>query len=1073
MGQSVTFSDADGDELRATFWGAPGAKVDILDPAGSDPSGTDIGDIVFTNTDAYSQFRLIDVQPGDGDDEIEILGGVNADGIATAGNEGMGLISLGVTDEVDFAGETVFAQGTGVDIGGGLGALLTSGTLDFDNGQNFVSTGGDLGLILAGTYVLDSSTNQADITAGASGAGDISFLLAEDDILTSTGGSSLAPDIVSPGSPLIVNDDVGVGTTGRLRISASGVGSMAEVYSVPVAGGGSVVSEVISSGTVSIASLGAGGDIGIAEAEGTGTHNITIRGARDTDLLNGGGEDGADLVNLRNLTVGGDIYWVEADNAIGTLQARGNIGAVSTGQNNSYDVFPQTKYFDGNGVWAGGDIGTIRAGGIVNLNIHTPGNIGTIDAGVGGVMDTRIQAGGDLDVLRAGYIYDSEVMVEGSGNLIQIGAQGVHGTELEYWSGVDRALFLGDMVGSELSSLMNSGSPGVTGGRIGYVRATSLSDSYLEALDGFGTVIVTETVTDSRIDTLASDGSVNVGGGIDVLQLGTVADDSEVEVFGDITRMVTGTWSGYSDLDLQGNLQRGVVRGDLLDSALDIDGNVGSLTVLGDLLDDGSRIYVGGSSDSINVMGSLVVGGGIEVNGDSRSIVVRGGGSEGSDIEIGGNSGFLSVGFLADSTDIEIDGNSGTLIVGSMDYDSDIDIGGSSGSFRILGSAYDSDVNIGGNSNRFVAGSMYYGDVEIDGNSNVLLVTGPAVYTDFEVDGDADQIQVGMLREGSEFWVSGDLGRLVAGGATHMGYIEVGGSADFISIPAAGGGIDGDSSTLSVGDEDGGDLGTLLLGPITEFYVNVYSDSTGAMGNVTGGITVRGSVSDLDVGAEGRIQAISILGHCDDGDFGADRGFGNILIGGSLTDSDIDSRDWDGATGDPIGGGVERLQAASMSDVEIELHDSLDIVSVRGAMSDVEIDLRGINNSTSNLVGGGGIGRLTARGLFDTEIEAFGRIGRVVLGNGGVGMDSSIEVFDPSVENLGTLSTRGLIFGHIRTEGDVGSIFSGGRLAAVPLGALQSPVDGSSLVDRLFVDADGMPTRGTLAVDGTINGIIS
>ena len=1031
---SVDFTDADGDVLRAEFVGEPGSQVDILDTTGSDPSGTDIGQIVFTGTDAYSEFRIVDTNPGAGHNDIEILGGPTVDGIATAGTESMGSISLALGNDLEPRGEAIFGEGVGVDIGGSLGSLLFYGTLDFDAGHHFVNTGGDIGLIYADSMVLESASGEALIEAGNGGAADISFLLVDDEVFTSTDGSTLAPRTVSPGSPVTVWDDVGTGSSGRLRFIALNAATSAEVYSIPVVGGGSVVSEVTSSGNLLALSLGAGGDVGIMEAEGAGTHHITIRGAADTDLVNGGAGEGGDLGSLRNLTSGGDIFWVEADNAIGTVHARGNIGMLATGTNNSDPLFPQDNLnviFE-NGVQAGGDIGTIRAGGIVNAWISTPGSVSRIDATTGGLVNSYVEIGGDLDVLRGAYAMDSEVSVGGAGRALVFGTQGVHSTDFDYDSGLGRAIFRGDVVESSLNSLVNGGTPDVGGGMIGYVRATTLLDSDLEALGGFGTVIVTEKMADSDINTRSSDGTENVGGGINRLHIGALAN-SDVDVFGNLNVMTTGTWSDGSDLEVGGNLRAGVVRGDLLDSGLAIDGDVGRLRVLGDLLDDGGEIDVGGNSDTIIVHGSLVVGAGIDIEGNSRRLVVMGGGSESSDIDIDGNSEFLFVRFLADSTDIYIDGDSSRIVVNTID-DGDIDVGGDSGA---------------------------------------IVIRDSAVASDIEVGGDASRIFARMLREGTEIDVDGNLGSLVALGANHMDDIYVGGSANRIHIGGMGGGIDGDSSDIVVGDESGGNLGRLFIAPITEFYVEVRSDEGGAMGDVTGAIVVGGSISDLDVEADGQVERLVIRGDCDDGDFEADGGFGAIVVGGRMTGTDIESRAWESETGAPTGGGIRHLRAVSMADVEIDLHKSLSVVALRGSMYDVSINLEARNNTTNDLVGGGGIGRLVARGMHDTAITTYGAINRVALGNGGIDMESSIETLDAASGNLGVLTTRGLIFGDIRTAGNVNSIFSAGRLATVPLGSLSSPLDAGSQVDNLFVDADGMLTGGTLAVDGSIGGIIS
>ena len=92
---------------------------------------------------------------------------------------------------------------------------------------------------------------------------------------------------------------------------------------------------------------------------------------------------------------------------------------------------------------------------------------------------------------------------------------------------------------------------------------------------------------------------------------------------------------------------------------------------------------------------------------------------------------------------------------------------------------------------------------------------------------------------------------------------------------------------------------------------------------------------------------------------------------------------------------------------------------------------------------------------------SYSDIAALGLSDEGISSDSTVEAL---TGDLGSITTKGLIFGEITVGGDLtGSISSAGTDA----------VDLGTDVDYYFCDANGNITGGTLDVTGTIGGTVS
>jgi len=1039
---STTISDADGDSLLLTFAGPTGATVEVLDTTGSGTfSGAaedDIGSIEFTGTDANSYFIIEDSNVGVGGDTIDIAGGPSPEGVFTDAGEDMGLIAFGLEADGTVVGVTSFGAGVGVDIGGALGAFATSGDLDFDTGATFVDAGGDIGLIVCDEMVLSGGT--ASISAGPGGSGNVSLLMA-DSILTATGGAPLAPRVATPGSPVTVADDAGAGTTGSLTFVVASPGGTASIWSVPVTGGGSVVTEVTMASTVVVRGRGTSGDVTFVDATTAGSNLLIAPAgiARDIDVGWVEAEE-VSLGRIVNNSPGGDIFAVSADGAIRAVVTgpKGNIGALFTGDGNSTYLFPQFPDSGASGVSAGGDIGVIRTGSIVNALIETPGSVNIISTGRGGLLESEVMVGGDLNILRGRYVFESDVEVAGAGTLVWFGSGGVNETELNYLGGLGRAVVLGEFDDSYLSSV-DTDPVSPVGGGIGSFFARGVTESDLEALGGFGTVRVVDQITDSYINTSFWDPAAGggegayVGGGIDRLIFGGMID-SGVDVYGDVRLFRSGTMTDDAYLDVGGSLAVGVVASDLLDSWIDVDGDLtGLLFVNGDVINDSSEIDIGGSSNRIIINGSLAVGDGIDIGGDSRVLIVRGGGTEGSDIYIGGSSTFLLVGWMADYSEIDIDGDSLFLRVrGGLTYESEVYIGGDSRTLlvggtvdeygyigidgdstflRIGGNFLDAEIDIDGASGVLIfGGNVQYSDIDISGDSTLLVIHGSGNLedSDIDIDGDSGVLRIEGNVQYSDIWIYGDSTFLGIGGHLEesdieiydgsSGVLRVGGNVHYSDIY-----VDDDSRFLRIG------------GVLDESDIDIYG--------MSGFLGIGGNLYSADIYISGASRVLRVTRNLEYSgiDIGGDSGF--LGIGGPVYDSDIDI---DGSSrvlrvgqnldyGDIyIGGGGEGGGSSTFLFVGSSLYESgiyIDgasgVLRVGGNLDYSDIDIGGGE-------GGGGSTLLTVGGaLYESDIDIGGASG--VLG---IGENAYYSDLDIGGDSRVLRVSRGFSNGDIYIGGD-------------------------------------------------------
>lgn len=1009
--QTLDFTDASGDSLRVTFAGPVGSQVEILDPTGgSDISGDDIGSIVFTGTNALSTFSIEDTNPGTGGDSIEIVGGPSPQGVLTAGSEDMGAVVLGVQQDGTQAGLVSFAVGTGVEVGGSLGAFATSGSLEFDDGQMFVNAGGDIGAVFTlGNIVLDGTTGVADIRAGATGGGDIGFIFF-DEVFDGTGGSPVDEQSFTPGSPVTINDDAGTGTSGRLRFIGSG-----SVVAVPVVGDGSVVGLVDLDGNSTIVGLGTGGDVSELESEAA-NNRLRVVGSPDIDLGLVGAEGGVWLQNVSNFSRGGDILSVTAPDGAGTIQTGpgGNIGSVFTGATNSTPLFPQVLQVGG--VFVEGSAERIRTGTLSSAQVMIESNLLELNLGRGGIYRSDVWIGGNLDRAFTSYTQESDLWVGGLGRTLMVNGQGAHRTDFTYVGGVDTVIIRGGANQVDFSTVDTSGSSPVGGG-VGRFIADELRSVEMDVLDGFGSFIVNGAVVNTGVSTRFFDSGLgqDVGGGIGTLRTGYVVD-SFFDAFADIDFVRTGTQVN-TEFEVGGDVRSVTLAGDMVGAEFDVAGNVlGVFNVLGDLLDSGSGINVEGGAGAIFIAGSLADSDGVFVGGNAERIVVRGGGTD-SDVEVGGNARFISVNFLDDFSAVEVDGNADVVIVGKMDDDSEI--------------------LVGGGSQRISVGGMHE-DSRLD------------------VSGDLGALIIGQFSGGSEILIGGNSRRMVIRQATSLDEIFIGGNAGTIVMSGLGGAIDGDFDSLSMG----GTLGLLrIANGLLDYGIFVEGD-------VQRGIFIAGGSDDVDIEVQGFLPVLNLGGAFVDGEIEADAGFGTVM-GRFVAETDIESRRWDSGSGDPTGGGIQSLRLMGAYDLEIDLHQDLERIQVAYAFKDSSIELTARDNfGSGSIVGGGGIGSANLPELSGSTIRTYGRLGRITVGAKGVDRESWIQTLSDTEGNVGRFITPGLFFGDALIRGDVDFWRTGG-MAVGPLAPFESPLD-SVEVDRIFTDSDGSPTDGTFAVRGQI-----
>ncbi len=1079
-GGSLSWTDANGDVVEASYDGPAGSSVELLDAgAGNIGAGDDVATVEFTDSDFTSTLTLL-VTGGAGPTDIPV------GSIFTTGSEDVGVISVGVSDAGFWSSWNADGTVDSVSIGGNLGALMLGGDL---LSTQPVSAAGDIGAIFVlGDLELDA-TDTANISAD-----DISFIFAHGDV-TLQGGGTLTPQ----GTPVTITDDSG----GTLAINVSG--GTGEVLAIPVASGGYVVSEILAWGSgspvsISIVASGAGGDVAYISGGMADTlSSLVITGAADTDIGTIG--IGSGIGSIINMTAGGDIFDVFTFLDIGTIRTMpdGHVGWVWTGPNNSLPLFVPTVL--GEGVIEASNLGSIYTGSLTFAQVNIDGNIGNIVAQPGGMVASDIYASGALAHMQVSGILDSEIYVEGQIGAILVGGDGILYSDIVSETGITIiSVPIGAINYSYISTLVDGG--GIvahSGGAINSLVVASMHDTYIESFDGFGVVRIIGLLNDSYIHSWRYDPFLgySVGGNASLISIGGMATDSGVEILGSVGTFMVGDlgmadeswfWAGgdvrfvyvhgpvtdesgvggdadfgtiviansltnYSWIEIEGDVRGIFVLGDLNDSYIEVDGNAGSIIVTGDVFNDSGEIDVGGNAGTI-IVGSLVVGDGIEVGGNVNVLMVRSG-SESSDIYIDGDVRYMYIGGDFVGTDIDVYGAVGILYsTGSFQDGSDIYIDGDAGSIVLAGWLTDDS------------------SLNVNGSVNFISLRGYAA--------------------GAELWVGGSAGSIIIGSWIEAYDLVVDGNLGLLYVTST---MDGDSSYLEVG----GTLRTMVVnGGVTEFYIDVYGDigsiivrgaiseldinvygwawpSSGNLESLTfanaeylyiwtagdiGTITAIGAVDGIDIEANGAIGTIFVGGTLENSDIEADVSIDSIQVRGIIVDSFINVEDYNFA-GEPIGRGINSLSASEIVSSDIEVQGSINSLRVRGNLIDTYVSTLAYDNfGAGSLFPGGGINWLQARGLVESVVESYSTVSVIALGAGGLDYYSYVGVLDGS---LTLLTSPGLIFGEIYVAGNVGSILTAGK-AAVP----DTPP-----IDFLFTDRTGALTGGTLEAGGIITGLIS
>jgi hypothetical protein len=866
----LPFTDSNGDHIQVYYDGPEGSQIDVLDTGGGDiGDGDNIGSIEITGSDANSSLRIYNDGFVSGDTPIGGNGagpGGNG-GIFTTEDEDLGELILNVNPDWSSTGPATLTEDAGITIGGELRTLLMSGTIDFDEAGNFITTGGDLGAALfLGDMVLDSDTGLADITAGAAGAGDVGVLMVAGDIHTSTEGPELDPQAMAGATPLVIADDVGNGTVGGLRLQLSGPTPTADVWAVPVPGGGSVLAtvELFGEGTgLTVTARGAGGDVGRVWGEEATLGNIRFRGAADTDV--GAVEnDGGALATVANQTAGGDLLWVGASEgnaeAIATL-ASGKVGVIFRGAGS--EPIAGSEWFRG-GVETGGDLGLLSTG-VLAGDVWVGGDLTTLRAG--SIMHTALEVGGNAGLIRSDVVFASTMWIDGVLEQMRLGRGGMLDSELQALGGIGSFNSAGAVVNSDIASLYDTGEA-LVGGMIESFRAPEMHSSAVEALTGFGTVVVAGVVSDTAFDTWHWDLylATYVGGGIERFQVGGMADESRLAVLMDAGQVSIGRggMAGGSDVEISGNLDSLVIGGafstashvsvggnaariviqEWLEAAgVSIGGNLEFLQVRSAVDGNAEDLYVGG--DLGTALFASIVELEIDVSGSADEIKVRGGTAD-FQVDVGGDLGLLSIGR------------------GATNDDRTINIGGNATSIQVTGGAANFDVDIVGTLEKFlVRGTLVDSEIGVAGGINTFTVTEVVTNSDIstaDYDGEGNPIGGGIgtfrARELRHVDVEthGDIGQFIVRGVVTDSHIDTRAYDDYGEGSLVGGGGIGSFRALGLYD---GEVRT--AGTITEMLIG------------RGGID---TYSDIDIYNGGNLDLLRTPGFI----------FGEIYVTGDVTD---------------------------------------------------------------------------------------------------------------------------------------------------------------------------------------------
>ena len=1041
-GGNFTFTDADGDQVRISYFGPAGSQADATDGADGDLGAGDSIGMITVSGNNYTSALFVE-NLGGGDGRTDILDGVQG---AAAGD--FGIIALGVDSDGNAAGAVDLGTGAMVGIDGSLGMLVVNGDIDFDiaGAGHTIVVEGDIGLVEArGDMYLDPA-NGARIVADA-GAGDISFIHVGGTVYEGTAGPALAT--VNVGAGVTFADDAGAGDVATVNVRVSG--GTGALTLIPVIDGGKVFSKLdLSDGASAIIRTSGGGDVtDIVSTGAIGT--VTVSGAPDTDVLS---VTGNGIASVSNRSVGGDIVGVHSTAGIGTIQTQriANLGAAFTGNGNSVPLVAAPMISEMGGVDATGDITNIRVGGITNTQL-TAANVATLLANPGGMSGVDMSVTGSIGRMQVAAVENSTVYSGAGIGLLRVGPTGIISSEIASEGTIAAIQTNGSITDSLITTKFEAPSGAISGASITKLQAGSIYASQIQSFGGFGNVMVRGIVSGSSIEAQFTDTllAADVGGAIGVFNVVGMYN-SNVTAFGSISTVTIGAGGMVqgSDINTSGSIARASIRGDVVDaSIINAAVDISSLTISGDLAYN-ARVGAGHDIRSLNISGALV-GADVIVGGDLSRFSIRGGvNGVGVGIGVGGTLGSFSVsgGFYGAGPAV-------MDIIGNLD------------NFSVRGGLAHLSLSVGGNVGNLSAASggiVQTTIMNITGNLASARIRGSN--SSLSVGGDVTRLQ--LLSDVSGFTgnVAGATGSVsVAGTLTGLSELNLAGPVGSISVSG-----DVNNSSINIGaDGASASAGRISIGGTagsSAFDVWGNLDQFSVRGGmISSGLTVHGAVSQIAVsrgmygslvssdGATGRFMVTNAI-HDSATIFKG--GVSDYSVRGSIYSVNLTTTHYDGG-GNPLGGSIGRLTATDITNSSISANASIGEVNVRGTIYGTTIEALGRDNAgAGSIVGGGAISRIAAKGLNDTDVLAYTSIGQLSLGDEGISGTSSVGTV---TGDLGSITTRGLIYGEIDIAGDLtGSILTGGTDA----------VDLGTDVEYYFTDANGVITGGTLNVDGTI-----
>ncbi len=1047
-GGSFTFTDPDGDEIRISYFGPEGSFAQALNTADGDlESGDSIGWISVHGND-YTSILLVE-NLGGGDGMTDIANGIYTQ---TAGN--FGIIALGVDTAGNSAGEVVLGDSAMIAIDNGdLQMLLVNGDLNFDMaGQaHTIVVEGDIGLVeVRGDMYLDPAHGARILASG----GDISFIDVAGNIYETSGGPELAP--IDVGTGITFADDVGNGDPAVAAMTVRVTAGTGELTLIPIINGGYVLSRLeLSPGASAAIAASGGGDVTSVLSSGAiGT--VTVSGTADTDVLLVAGDGIGSVINR---TIGGDIVAIHSTGDIGTIQTQrlATLGAAFTGPGNSVPSVVLSSLTLSSGIHAAGNISNIRVGGVVNTEISAE-NLGILTANPGGIGGVQLFVDGAINRIQAASLEHS-ALYSGEGiGLVRVGASGITSSEIGSMGTIGSIQTTGAISGSLITTKFVDIGGGVFGAGITRLQAGSIFGSQIQSFEGFTNVTVRGIVSESSIETRFADTDlgVNVGGTIGAFNAVGMYN-STVVAQGDISNVVVGTGGMVKEslVSTSGSILRAAVRGDQADHSIIHAGqDIGNVMITGDLAYN-AQISADGNINAINIGGALV----------------------GSDIFAGGDVGRLSIrsGVTGRHVIIGIGGDLGFFNVSGGFYGVDpaiMDIGGNLGVFNVRGGLARLSLGVGGDvrSLQAAAGGIVQSTIiTIGGDLARARIRGTG--SSLTVEGEVGNLQLLGDVSGFTASVAGGTGMVnVLGTMTSTSQLLLAGPVGTVNVTG-----DVNNSSIHVGTDDAGaSAGRINIGgTLSSSDIQVWGDLdlVGVRGGmVLSGLHVEGDMSQAMinrgmygslVNVEGATDRFTVNTAIQSSATVFKAGVDNYTVRGSIYNANISTTDFD-TDGNPIGGAIGRMTATDMTNSNVYAHDGIDFLNVRGTIFGSLIQAAGRDDfGDGDLVDGGGIGTLSARGLNNSSVVAFASIDQIRLMDEGISANSSVATV---TGNLGSISTRGIIYGTIDIAGDLtGSISSGGTTA----------VDLGTDVDRYFTDANGTITGGTLTVGGQVGGPVA